>query len=162
MPPKAAHSTHLGFTLVELAIVIAVLGVLGAVALPRFLDFREDATRAKVQDLEGRLRSSLASLELSYELGNTAGLPPDVNGDSAPDHLGDLSSSEPTLFDALLDHPLSVETNGWKPYAQASFPIAGRFYLYFYDADGDSNLDLSSEAYLLYDALFGNLTSRIP
>ena len=102
MPINVARSQHQGFTLVELVIVVAVLGVLSAVALPRFQDFRTDAARARALDLEGRLRTSLSNLALAYELGNTEGLPPDANGDAAPDHLGDLSSSETTLFLSLI------------------------------------------------------------
>lgn len=148
--------------MVELAIVIAVLGVISAIALPRFLDFQTDATRAKVLELEGRLRSGLSNLKLAYELGHTAGLPPDANGDAAPDHLGDLTSSEATLFDALLDHPVNVEPNGWRPFTASPFPISSRFYLYFYDTDGDSNLDFATEPYLLYDGQLGQLTVENP
>lgn len=46
-----------GFTIVELVIVIALLGVLAAVALPRFLDIGDNARQAVLEHLEGKLHS---------------------------------------------------------------------------------------------------------
>lgn len=43
---------HTGFTLIELIIVIVILGVLSAVAAPRFLDISSDARAANVEGLE--------------------------------------------------------------------------------------------------------------
>ena len=46
-----------GFTIVELVIVIALLGVLAAVALPRFLDIGDNARQSVLEHLEGKLHS---------------------------------------------------------------------------------------------------------
>ena len=47
-----------GFTLIELIMVIVILGVLSAFALPRFADLGGDARLASLNALAGTLRSS--------------------------------------------------------------------------------------------------------
>ena len=46
-PPGASSA---GFTVVELVIVIALLGALSAIALPRYIDVRADARQAAIEE----------------------------------------------------------------------------------------------------------------
>lgn len=48
-----------GFTIVELVVVIALLGILAAVALPRFLNVTNDAHIASNEGTAGALRSAV-------------------------------------------------------------------------------------------------------
>jgi prepilin-type N-terminal cleavage/methylation domain-containing protein len=52
MPPQR------GFTLIELAVVIAIVAVLAAVAIPRFGDVQASAERANINDFTQKLKSA--------------------------------------------------------------------------------------------------------
>jgi len=49
-----------GFTLIELVVVIVILGILAAFAVPKFMGLEKQARAASVSALEGTLRSASA------------------------------------------------------------------------------------------------------
>ncbi len=53
-------SNQRGFTLIELIVVIVVLGILAAFAVPKFMGVEVEARKAAVNGLAGSLRSSAA------------------------------------------------------------------------------------------------------
>lgn len=57
IPQRAAQA---GFTLIELIVVIVILGILAATALPKFSDLSGDARAASLNAAAGALRSASA------------------------------------------------------------------------------------------------------
>jgi len=55
-----------GFTLVELIVVIVILGILAATALPRFIDVTGKARESAVQGFAGGIRSAVGLAQARY------------------------------------------------------------------------------------------------
>lgn len=71
--------TAAGFTLVELIVVILILGVLAATAVPRFINIQREARIAVVEGFAGGLRSASNLVQAAWVLQN--GVSPVIMGD---------------------------------------------------------------------------------
>lgn len=91
-----------GFTLIELVVVITILGILAAFAIPRFANLEVEAREAAVQGLGGSVRSA-ATLAHSLSLATGAAVADPVTMEGTAVAMANRYPTLASIDDALLD-----------------------------------------------------------
>jgi len=82
---------NVGFTLIELVVVIAILSILSVVALPKFTEISDGAHRASVESAGGALVSAVSLVRAQWLANGTRTAITDLPGYGEPNNVIDVS-----------------------------------------------------------------------
>lgn len=132
------NSTLRGFTLIELLIVVAIIAILAAIAVPNFL---EAQTRARVSRAKADMRSLATAIESYFVDHGEYPIPADEAGVTIPPQVATLDGFE-TYTPVQMTTPVAyIQVLAEDPFLRTDAELALFHYStrnYFLDTEGDT------------------------
>jgi MSHA pilin protein MshA len=110
-----------GFTLIELVVVITILGILSAFAVPRFIALQTQARAASIESLQGALRSASA---LTHSMWMVSGSPSSIAMEGANIAMTNGYPSLTAIVDTLVDSSGFTYDSSTGTFTKVGAPVA--------------------------------------
>ena len=114
-----------GFTLIELMIVVAIIGILAAVAIPKFAEMMRKSKEASTKGAAKNMRSALG-----VYIADNEGVPPGALSDFAPKYIESIPTAKLGAHHPDSDRILSAvgsnrsdftsDSSGWLHYVNSA------------------------------------------
>ncbi len=143
------------FTMIELVFVIVVLGILAAIAVPKFAATRDDAIVAKGRSNVATIRSGIITERQSRLIKGISSFIPNGTGTYTKNHSTYKQMDNGGLFGGVLMYPISPSTgnDGWSATAGSG--------TYVYKVAGSSNTFTYNPANGKFLCISGNECNKL-
>lgn len=164
-----------GFTLMETLVVIILLAVISAVAIPRFVNIQDDAELQNVNATAGAFRSAVSLVQLTFQSQghsirvqnlpnfgtgnvdtNNIGFPIGIDKGNGNENIGRGNAGCQGVWDGILDVSATASTGASTNY-QTFRHTSNRVCSYVYRDNGDNSGRNSALLVIQYDSRDGRV-----
>lgn len=119
MNKKSVLRNQRGFTLIEIIAVLVILGILAAVAVPKYLDMMDEARVSSAQLAVGEIKGRLSAAQAKYMVANSGAAPTSAqlftyatgdDGYKSADKLADVGADYAATVETGKPIKISVKT----------------------------------------------------